>query len=96
LLELQENQALTLIELKNAPTDAEVQKLSAIVNAQNGQIALLISEREKQYQHYNALNALNGNQENKSRAVTIKAQLQDQHAAYQSLQNYLTGLTSSE
>lgn len=96
LLELQENQALTLIELKNAPTDAEVQKLSAIVNAQNGQIALLISEREKQYQHYTALKELNENQGEKAKAVSIKAQLQDQHAAYQSLQNYLTGLTNSE
>ncbi|WP_269541663.1 DUF4141 domain-containing protein [Cerasicoccus fimbriatus] len=96
LLELQENQALTLTELKNAATDAEVQKLSAIVNAQNGQIALLISEREKQYQQYNALKELGENQEAKAKSVSIKAQLQDQHAAYQSLQQYLTGLTSSE
>lgn len=96
LLELQENQALTLDELKAATTDAEVQKLAAIVNAQNGQIALLISEREKQYQHYNALKELNENQRAKSKSVSLKAQLQDQHEAYQSLQNYLKGFTNSQ
>ncbi|QYY35486.1 DUF4141 domain-containing protein [Ruficoccus sp. ZRK36] len=96
LRELQENQALTLTELRNAATDAEVQKLSAIVNAQNGQITLLISEREKQYQQYNALKELSENQEAKSKSVSVKAHMQDQHAAYQSLQNYLMGLTSSE
>ncbi|MCB1120618.1 MAG: hypothetical protein KJT03_03645 [Verrucomicrobiae bacterium] len=96
LLELQENQALTLAELQEAETDAEVQKLSAIVNAQNGQIALLISEREKQYQHYLALKQLNENQEEKAKAVSVKAQLKDQNMAYDSLQNYLGSLTSTE
>ncbi len=96
LLELQENQALTLVELENADTDAEVQKLSAIVNAQNGQIALLISEREKQYQQYNALKQLNENQAEKTKSVSIKAQLKDQNDAFQSLQTYLENLTELE
>ena len=96
LLELQENQALTLAELQEATTDAEVQKLSAIVNAQNGQIALLVSEREKQYQQYLALKQLNENQEEKAKAVSVKAQLKDQNMAYESLQNYLGSLTTAE
>ncbi len=94
LRELQENQALTLVELKNAVTDAEVQKLSAIVNAQNGQIALLISEREKQYQQYSALKSLNENQEDKEKSVSVQAQFQDQHEAYRSLTDYLNSLSS--
>ena len=96
LLELQENQALTLTELQEATTDAEVQKLSAIVSAQNGQIALLISEREKQYQQYLALKELNENQDEKAKAVSVKAQLKDQNIAFQSLQSYLGGLADEK
>ncbi|HAV13027.1 MAG TPA: hypothetical protein DCX06_05985 [Opitutae bacterium] len=95
LAELQENQALTLAELEAAETDAEVQKLSAIVNAQNGQVALLISEREKQHQQYTALKSLNENQTEKSQAVSIKAQLKDQNNAYRSLRGYLDGITQN-
>jgi hypothetical protein len=95
LQELQENQALTLEELKSATTDAEVQKLSAIVNAQNGQIALLISEREKQYQQYAALKALNENQAEKEKTVSVQAQLKDQHDAYRSLSDYLKSITTT-
>ena len=95
LRELQENQALTLEELKNATTDAEVQKLSAIVDAQNGQITLLISEREKQYQQYAALKSLNENQEEKEKSVSVQAQLQDQHEAYRSLTDYLNSLSNT-
>ncbi len=93
LAELQENQALTLEELEEATTDSEVQKLSTIVNAQNGQIALLISEREKQYQQYQALKQLNENQESKAKAVAVKAQLKDQSDALGSLQSYLDSIT---
>ncbi len=96
LLELQENQALALEELEAAETDAEVQKLSTIVSAQNGQIALLISEREKQYQQYLALKQLNENQEAKAKAVSIKAQLTDQNNAMTSLQSYLDSITKVE
>jgi hypothetical protein len=96
LAELQENQALTLSELEAAETDAEVQKLSAIVNAQNGQVALLISEREKQHQQYTALKSLNENQTEKAQAVSMKAQLKDQNDAYRSLRFYLSEITSSD
>ena len=96
LLELQENQGLALEELEAATTDAEVQKLSTIVNAQNGQIALLISEREKQYQRYLALTQLNENQEAKAKAVSIKAQLKDQSEAMDSLQSYLDSITKPD
>lgn len=95
LAELQENQALTLVELEAAETDAEIQKLSAIINAQNGQIALLISEREKQHQQYTALKNLNENQSEKSQAVSVKAQLTDQNNAYRSLRGYLKDITSN-
>ncbi len=96
LAELQENQALTLEELEDATTDSEVQKLSTIVNAQNGQIALLISEREKQYQQYQALKQLSDNQESKAKAVAVKAQLKDQSDALGSLQSYLDSITKVE
>ncbi len=96
LLEIQENQALTLTDLENATTDAEVQKLSAIVNAQNGQIALLISERNKQYQRYAALKQLNENQSEKTKSVSVKAQLQDQNNAFRSLQTYLDKISDSD
>jgi len=95
LSELQENQALTLEELEAATTDAEVQKLAAIVEAQNGQIALLISERNKQYQQYAALKQLSENQSEKTKTVSVKAQLQDQHDAFQSLQSYFGSITDS-
>ena len=49
--QLQQDLASTLVDLKNASTDAEVQKQSAKVNALNGQLAALGATRRARYSH---------------------------------------------
>lgn len=74
LAELQTELAATLGALRSAPTQAEVDKLSAKLSALNGQLALLVARRRDETDRLLAARILNESQADKERVDLLERQ----------------------
>lgn len=71
---LQQEQAAALAALRDATTQAEVDKLSARVNALNGQLALTAARRRDEAEKLQAARIQNENQDDKERVDLLERQ----------------------
>ena len=74
IAELQRELATTLAALRDASTQAEVDKLSAKVNSLNGQLALVSARRRDEADRLQAARVLNENQADKERLDLLEKQ----------------------
>lgn len=72
---LQQEMSDTLRDLRNASTQAEVDKLSAKVNSLNGQLALLAARRRDETDKLQSAKILNENQAEKERLDLLEKQI---------------------
>jgi len=91
--QLQQDLASTLVDLKNASTDAEVQKQSAKVNALNGQLAALGATRRDQADQVAAQKAANDSRQEEERNSAAELEAQDDYLASQRITTYMQTLT---
>lgn len=75
---LQQEISDTLRDLRNASTQAEVDKLSAKVNALNGQLALLAARRRDEADRLQSAKILNENQAEKERLDLLEKQIAEE------------------
>ncbi|HTQ30428.1 MAG TPA: hypothetical protein VMI53_04405 [Opitutaceae bacterium] len=81
--DLQADLAQTLVELKNAPTDAEVRKQSAKINAINGQLASLSATRRDQADQVVAQKIANDARSDEERLAAAELAAKDDFLANQ-------------
>lgn len=74
LVELQREQALAVVALRDATTQAEVDKLSARISALNGQLALASARRRDEADKLQAARIQNENQADKERVDLLERQ----------------------
>ncbi|MFA6960376.1 MAG: hypothetical protein WC205_06485 [Opitutaceae bacterium] len=91
-LELQEEIALTLQELKAATTDAEVQKLSAKLTALNGQLAQVESVRRREVDEVALQKIANDARLEQERLAAAELEAKDNHLANQRVSAYMKTL----
>ncbi len=91
-LELQEEIALTLQELKAATTDAEVQKLSAKLTALNGQLAQVESVRRREVDEVALQKIANDARLEQERLAAAESEAKDNHLANQRVSAYMKTL----
>jgi hypothetical protein len=91
-LELQEEIALTLQELKTATTDAEVQKLSAKLTALNGQLAQVESVRRREVDEVALQKIANDARLEQERLAAAESEAKDNHLANQRVSAYMKTL----
>ncbi len=91
-LELQEEIALTLQELKAATTDAEVQKLSAKLTALNGQLAQVESVRRREVDEVALQKIANDTRLEQERLAAAESEAKDNHLANQRVSAYMKTL----
>jgi chorismate mutase len=91
--QLQQDLASTLIALKDASTEAEVQKQSAKVNALNGQLAALGATRRDQADQVAAQKAANDSRQEEERHAAAELEAQDDYLASQRITAYMQTLT---
>ncbi len=91
-LELQEEIALTLQELKAATTDAEVQKLSAKLTALNGQLAQVESVRRREVDEVALQKIANDARIEQERLAAAESEAKDNHLANQRVSAYMKTL----
>ncbi|HTB79590.1 MAG TPA: hypothetical protein VK717_01755 [Opitutaceae bacterium] len=87
--QLQADLAVTLDALKNAPTDAEVQKQSAKVNAINGQLAALSAARRDEADQVAAQKIANDARSEEERLAAEELALKDDYLANQRITAYM-------
>ena len=90
--ELKADLADTLVALKNAPTDAEVQKQSAKVNAINGQLASLSAERRDQAEQVIAQKIANDSRTEEERVAAAELAAKDEFLANQRITVFMQTL----
>ena len=90
--ELQEEIALTLQELKEATTDAEVQKLSAKLVALNGQLAQVESVRRREVDEVALQKIANDARIEQERLAAAELEAKDNHLANQRISAYMRTL----
>ena len=91
-LELQEEIALTLQELKAATTDAEVQKLSAKLVALNGQLAQVETVRRREVDEVALQKIANDARIEQERLAAAELEAKDNHLANQRISAYMRTL----
>ena len=79
----------TLIALKNASTDAEVQKQSAKINALNGQLTVLSAIRKDQADQVAAQKAANDARSDEERMAAEELAAKDDYLANQRITTYM-------
>lgn len=90
--QLQQDLAATLVALKDASTEAEVQKQSAKVNALNGQLAALAATRRDQADQVVAQKAANDSRREEERNAATELEIQDDYLASQKITAYMQTL----
>lgn len=90
--ELQEEIALTLQELKAAPTDAEVQKLSAKLVALNGQLTQVDASRRREVDEVALQKIANDARLEEERLAAAELEARDNHLANQRISAYMKSL----
>ena len=90
--QLQQDLAATLIALKNASTDAEVQKQSAKINAINGQLTVLSADRKDQADQVVAQKAANDTRIEEERMAAAELEATDDYLANQRITAYMQTL----
>jgi hypothetical protein len=90
--ELQEEIALTLQELKNAATDAEVQKLSAKLVALNGQLSQVEATRRREVDEVALQKIANDARIEQERLAAAELEARDNHLANQRISAYMRSL----
>jgi hypothetical protein len=90
--QLQQDLASTLIALKDASTEAEVQKQSAKVNALNGQLAALGATRRDQADQVAAQKAANDSRREEEINAAAELEAQDDYLASQRITAYMQTL----
>ena len=90
--DLQADLANTLVALKNAPTDAEVQKQSAKINAINGQLASLSAERRDQADQVIAQKVANDSRSQEERMAAAQLAAKDDFLANQRITAFMQTL----
>jgi hypothetical protein len=90
--QLQQDLATTLVALKNASTEAEVQKQSAKVNALNGQLAALGATRRDQADQVAAQKAANDSRQEEEHHAAAELEAQDDYLASQRITAYMQTL----
>lgn len=90
--ELQSEIALTLEELKAAPTEAETQKLSAKLAALNGQLAQVENVRRREVDAVAIQKIANDARLEQERIAAAELASRDDHLANQRVSNYLKTL----
>ena len=90
--QLQQDLASTLVDLKDASTDAEVQKQSAKVNALNGQLAALGATRRDQADQVAAQKAANDSRREEEINAAAELEAQDDYLASQRITAYMQTL----
>jgi hypothetical protein len=91
-VELQEEIALTLQELKAASTDAEVQKLSAKLVALNGQLAQVEAARRREVDEVALQKIANDARLEQERLAAAELEARDNHLANQRISAYMKSL----
>ncbi len=91
-LELQEEIAVTLDELKVAPTEAETQKLSAKLNALNGQVAQAENVRRREVDAVAMQKIANDARLEQERIAAAELAAKDDYLANQRVSAYLSTL----
>jgi hypothetical protein len=87
--QLEQDLAGTLIALKNASTDAEVQKQSAKINALNGQLTVLSAIRKDQADQVAAQKAANDARSDEERMAAEELAAKDDYLANQRITTYM-------
>ena len=87
--ELQEEVALTLSEIKTAPTDAEVQKLSAKLNALNGQLAQVENTRQREVDAVTIQKLANDARQEEERVAAAELAARDDYLANLRVTTYM-------
>lgn len=87
--ELQEEIALTLSEIKTAPTDAEVQKLSAKLNALNGQLAQVENTRQREVDAVTIQKLANDARQEEERIAAAELAARDDYLANLRVSHYM-------
>jgi hypothetical protein len=87
--ELQEEVALTLSEIKSAPTDAEVQKLAAKLNALNGQLAQVENTRQREVDAVTIQKLANDARQEEERLAAAELAARDDYLANLRVTNYM-------
>lgn len=87
--ELQTDVAATLDELKNAPTQAEAQKLSAKLTALNGQLAQVEAQRRRAVDEVVLQKAANDSRGEEERMAAAELEARDDFSANQRVSAYM-------
>jgi chorismate mutase len=90
--ELQEELALTLEELKNASTDAEVQKQAAKIDAIDGQLAALAAERRDRADQVVAQKIANDSRIEEERLAATELEMRDVYLGNQRITAFMRGI----
>jgi hypothetical protein len=90
--DLQEDIAATLEDLKSADTDAETQKLSAKLNALNGQLAQVEAERRREVDAVNLQKIANDARSEEEKLAAAELALKDDYLATQRVSTYLKSI----
>ena len=92
LRELQRDIAATLLELKGARTDAEVQKLSAKLAVMNGQLAQVEAERKRHVDEVALQKIANDARREQERLAAAELEAKDAYLAQQRVSTYMKSL----
>lgn len=87
--ELQEEVALTLSEIKTAPTDAEVQKLAAKLNVLNGQLAQVENTRQREVDAVTIQKLANDARQEEERLAAAELAARDDYLANLRVTTYM-------
>jgi hypothetical protein len=88
-LELQEELATTLAAVKSASTDAEVRKYSAKIEALNGQLATVATQRRDQADQVVAQKIANDARLEQERIAAAELEANDNYLANQRVSTYM-------
>jgi hypothetical protein len=91
-LELQEEIALTLSELKAAPTDADTQKLAAKLTALNGQLAQVEAVRRREVDAVAMQKIANDTRIEQERIAAVELAAKDAYLANRRVTNYMKNI----